>query len=411
LSFDLTLLAGFDETVWPPATETDAFLNRPMRVQLGLSAPERRIGQTAHDFTAALGAGEVVLSRAKKRGGSPTVASRFLQRIDAVAGEAEMARIEARGERWLGLARALDRAEASQPIRRPEPRPKLELRPKQLSVTRIEALRRDPYAVYAESILRLQPLTPIGAEVGASEIGDVWHDALQKFSESPAVDLSPDETRKRLMAIAESRFAPLLADPAFRALRWPRIVEGFDSFLAFDAARREAASAIWVEKAGRLEIPLSNGSRFTLTARADRIEQLRGGGAAVIDYKTGVPPGVAEVQVGFAPQLTLEAAMVERGAFEEIPREPVVTAIYLKLGGAEGGFTRELKFKDATFAEVVESHFLGLSLMLEQFARESTPYLSRPYPKFAGRGDDYDHLARVKEWSATGGLAASADTA
>ena len=411
LDFDLTLLAGLDETVWPPAAETDAFLNRPMRAELGLSAPERRIGQTAHDFVAALGASEVVLSRAKKRGGSPTVASRFLQRIGAVAGEATMRGIEARGEKWLRFARALDRPVVSQPIRRPEPRPKLELRPKALSVTRIEALRRDPYSIHAESILELQPLTPIGAEVGPSQIGDVWHAALQRFSEDGVVDLSPDAARARLMAIARAAFAPLLADPAFKALRWPRIVEGFDAFLAFDAARREGASAIFVERAGRLEIPLSNGSRFTLTARADRIELLHGGGAAVIDYKTGAPPGISEVQVGFAPQLTLEAAMVERGAFAEIKGEEVVEAIYLKLGGADGGFTRGLKFKDATFREVVDSHFSGLKLLLEQFARESTPYLSRPHPKFAGRGSDYDHLARVAEWSATGGLDASAGDA
>jgi ATP-dependent helicase/nuclease subunit B len=411
LSFDLTLLAGLDETVWPPAAETDAFLNRPMRAKLGLSAPERRIGQTAHDFTAALGAREAVLSRAKKRRGSPTVASRFLQRIGAVAGEAAMARIEARGGHWLRLARALDRPDATLPIRRPEPRPKLDLRPKQLSVTRIEALRRDPYSIYAESILRLQPLAPIGAEAGPTEIGEVWPDALQKFTEGLVVELSPDEAREGLMAIARASFAPLLADPAFHALRWPRIVEGLEAFIAFDRERRELARAIWVEKTGRLEIPLSNGSHFTLTARADRIEQLREGGVAVIDYKTGVPPGVAEVQVGFAPQLTLEAAMVERGAFAEIPPAPVIEAIYLKLGGVDGGFTRLLKFKDATFAEVVESHFSGLKELLEQFSKESTPYLSRPHSKFAGRGADYDHLARVKEWSATGGFAAAAGDA
>jgi len=103
--------------------------------------------------------------------------------------------------------------------------------------------------------------------------------------------------------------------------------------------------------------------------------------------------------------------MVERGAFAEIKGEEVVEAIYLKLGGADGGFTRGLKFKDATFREVVDSHFSGLKLLLEQFARESTPYLSRPHPKFAGRGSDYDHLARVAEWSATGGLDASAGDA
>ncbi len=150
LSFDRVLLAGLDETVWPPAVETDAFLNRPMRAALGLSAPERRIGQTAHDFVEALGAQEAILSRAKKRGGQPTVASRFLQRMGAAAGPLAMKEPEERGALYLALARALDRPADFQPQRRPAPRPPVELRPKALSVTRIETLRRDPYAIYAE---------------------------------------------------------------------------------------------------------------------------------------------------------------------------------------------------------------------------------------------------------------------
>ena len=110
------LLAGLDETVWPPAVETDAFLNRPMRAALGLSAPERRIGQTAHDFVGALGAREAILSRAKKRGGQPTVASRFLQRMAAAAGPAAMKEPEERGELYLALrarARSADRVPAA----------------------------------------------------------------------------------------------------------------------------------------------------------------------------------------------------------------------------------------------------------------------------------------------------------
>ena len=137
LSFDRVLLAGLDETVWPPAVETDAFLNRPMRAALGLSAPERRIGQTAHDFVSALGAREAILSRAKKRGGQPTVASRFLQRMAAAAGPLAMKEPEERGELYLAFARALDRPTDFQPQRRPAPRPAVELRPKALSVTRI----------------------------------------------------------------------------------------------------------------------------------------------------------------------------------------------------------------------------------------------------------------------------------
>jgi ATP-dependent helicase/nuclease subunit B len=125
----------------------------------------------------------------------------------------------------------------------------------------------------------------------------------------------------------------------------------------------------------------------------------------LIDYKSGSPPGVAEVEVGFAPQLTIEAAMLSRGGFPEAPGVEAVAALYFRLGGPNGGERRDLKFKDASFGEVVERHFAALKELLEQFADPATPYLSRLFPKFAKRAGDYDHLARVKEWSATGGLA------
>ena len=216
LSFDVALLAGLDETVWPPAATTDAFLNRKMRADLGLSPPERRIGQTAHDFVAALGAQNVILSRAKKRGGAPTVASRFLQRMAAVAGEEAIGAAEARGARYLALAERLDRPADYRPTLRPKPTPPVALRPRRLSVTRIETLRRDPYAIYAETILRLVPLAPIAATAGPREIGNIWHAALQAFSEQASAAARLDAPA-RLVEIAEAQFAPLLADPSFRA--------------------------------------------------------------------------------------------------------------------------------------------------------------------------------------------------
>jgi ATP-dependent helicase/nuclease subunit B len=401
LAFDLTLLAGLDETVWPPAAQTDAFLNRSMRAALGLSPPERRIGQTAHDFVAALGAPHAIVSRARKRDGAPTVASRFLQRIAAVAGATAYAAAETRGARYLALAQTLDRPAAYRPRRRPEPKPPLALRPTQLSVTRIETLRRDPYAIFAERILELEPLAPVGPVIGPREIGDLWHAALQTYGEAFVVADSSTILRARLIAYAERQFAAPLADPTFRALRWPRIVAGLDAFLAFDAERRASAERVLVERKGKFEFPLDDGSRFTLSARADRIEILRCGGAALIDYKTGAPPGPNEVKVGFAPQLTLEAAMLAHGAFDGAPAVETNEALYFKLGGANGGEVRRLKFDD--FRAIVARHFDGLKALLAQFADPTTPYLPRLFPKFAKRAGDYDHLARVKEWSATAG--------
>ena len=401
LAFDLALLAGLDETVWPPAAQNDAFLNRSMRAALGLSPPERRIGQTAHDFVAALGAPQAIVTRARRRGGAPTVASRFLQRIAAVAGDAAYAAAKARGARYLALAQALDRPAAYRPTRRPEPKPPLALRPAQLSVTRVETLRRDPYAIFAERILELEPLASVGPEIGPREIGDLWHAALQAYGEAYIDAASPAEARARLLSLAAASFAAPLADPSFRALRWPRIVAGLDAFLAFDADRRVRAERVLVERKGKFEFPLDDGSRFTLTARADRIEILRGGGAALVDYKTGAPPGPNEVKVGFAPQLTLEATMLANGAFDGAPAVETIEALYFKLGGAKGGEVRRLAFDD--FSAVAARHFDGLKALLGQFADPATPYPPRLFPKFAKRAGDYDHLARVKEWSATAG--------
>ncbi len=405
LSFDRVLLAGLDEAVWPPAVETDAFLNRPMRATLGLSAPERRIGQTAHDFVAALGAREAVLSRSRKRGGEPTVASRFLQRIVAAAGpmNAAITEAERRGARYLDFARALDQPAQISSIGRPEPRPPVERRPRALSVTRVETLRRDPYAIYAELILNLKVLEPVAREIGPRETGEAWHAALQEFAEKYPSGALPPDAREALFLIASGRFAPLLGDPGFRGLNWPNIEKSLDFVLDFERAARADVDRIWVERQGQVPLCLENGQRFRLSARADRIDVLRSGGAIVIDYKSGTPPGAEEVKVGFAPQLTLEAAILKRGGFEGLPALEPRQAIYLKVGGRDGGAEKPAGGKDADIAALAEKHFGELKTLLDQFASETTPYLSRPFPKFASRYAKYDHLARVKEWSATGG--------
>ena len=405
LNFDRVLLAGLDEKVWPPAVETDAFLNRPMRAELGLSAPERRIGQTAHDFAAALGAREAVISRSKKRAGEPTVASRFLQRMSAAAGAEAIAEAERRGKTYLDYGRALDEPKAVASVRRPEPRPPVNLRPRALSVTRIETLRRDPYAIYAQRILELQPMDPVARELGAREAGEAWHGALQDFAELYSSGALPPEARANLVRFARARFALLLADPVFEGVHWPNIETAIDFFLDFERRNRGAIERIWVERRGEIVFPLADGGPFKLTARADRIDLLRSGEATLIDYKSGSPPGANEVKIGLAPQLTLEAAILVRDGFPGLEAVRPQRALYLKLGGPNGGREKLAGGKDANISDLSEKHFAELKTLLDQFACEATPYLSRPMPKFASRFSDYDHLARVKEWSATGGAA------
>jgi ATP-dependent helicase/nuclease subunit B len=404
---DVMLLGGLDETVWPPQVQSDAFLNRPMRAELGLTPPERKIGQTAHDFTQAMGNREVVLSRAAKRGGTPTVPSRFIQRLTALGGAAWSPCL-ARGKAILALARLIDRpATAPKPVPRPLPRPPLDLRPTRLSVTRIEMLRRDPYAIYAEFILKLTELPAMSQTIELRHIGTAMHEAIAQFTQAYPSGPLPAESEAILTQQMQDACAVFFEDPQFATFRWRRIKQDIAFLLNFEAKRRESLHHIDVEIAGQLDILLQDGSAFTLTAMADRIEHLSNSHIAILDFKTGTPPSVKEVKVGFAPQLTLEAAMASRGAFGIAPNTHVKEALYLKLGGAKS-FERSLIFEKPTLTleEVAQKHYDELIALLNQLRDETQGYPSRPFPKYVARYNAYDHLARVKEWS----LGESAET-
>ena len=401
LTADVVLLGGLDETIWPPQTSTDAFLNRPMRAQLGLSPPERRIGQTAHDFVQAMGARTIVISRAQKRGGAPSVPSRFLQRMQALAGDEIWGACRSRGEALLGLAREIDRPALVRSTRRPEPRPAVELRPVRLSVTRIETLRRDPYSIFAQYVLRLVPLEPLGIAIGAREAGTELHGALADFALDVKLGEWPADVRAVLFDTAEERLAALLRNAEWRAFHWPRMQHGLDAFLPFERERRAGARAILVEQSGSLKIPLGDGSIFELTGTADRIELRADGTYAILDYKSGSIPSAKQIEAGFSPQLSLEAAMLERGAFPAATGAARVSeAAHVKVLGVETIGVQTIASKNATLEGLVADHYDGLVELVEQFRNLDTPYVPRPYPQFVSQYGAYDHLARVREWSA-----------
>ncbi|KAA2237890.1 double-strand break repair protein AddB [Salinarimonas soli] len=403
LTADRIVLGGLDEGVWPPRVETDAFLNRPMRHAVGLGAPERRIGQSAHDFVQALGIRDAVVTRAIKRDGSPTVPSRFLQRLKAFAGPDAWTRMTARGARHLDLGRVLDTAEPEAPLARPRPLPDPALFPQTFSVTEIETLVRDPYAVFARRILRLDALDPVAAPPGAAERGTLIHGILAAFVAACPGD-PPADALARLLSLGDEAFAEVRrAFPEVYAEWWPRFERLAGEFCRWERARRPAIAAIHPERSGALAIPLPDGRTITLRARADRIEEGRDGGLTIVDFKTGAPPGTKEICAGFSPQMTLEGAMLRHGAFAEVPAAADTPGLlYVQVsGGSPPLREREVEpRKGETLGALIDEHERRLRGLLARYASGEAAYLSRPFPKSAKRVSDYDHLARVKEWSA-----------
>src|SRR6516225_9457725 len=316
-SVDRVVLGGLVEGVWPPEMRSDPWLSRPMRHALGLDLPERRMSLSAHDFAQALGAPDVILAYPTKLAGAPTVISRLVQRLAAVAGEEHWSRARARGAKYVAWARALDRPAEVKRIEKPAPKPPRAARPTALSVTDIENWLRDPYTIYAKHILKLRELDPIDLPPGAADRGIVIHATLSDFTKRFATGL-PADPAGALIDIGAKHFAALEDYPEARAFWWPRFRRIARWFAGWETLRRGSVAALSAEVSGKIDIPL--GERvFTLRARADRIERLAGGSYAILDYKTGQVPSEKQVRIGVSPQLTLEAAILRRGGFQNIP--------------------------------------------------------------------------------------------
>ena len=391
---DLLVLGSLNEGTWPAESAIDPWLNRPMRQGFGLPQPERRIGLSAHDFQQAMGAQGVLLTRAERVDGAPTVPSRWLLRLDAF--------LRCQGDGLPSDARALERQRAAaidRPARveggkRPLPRPGAARRPNKLSVTQIEAWRRNPYAIYARHILRLDALEPLDQDPNAADLGSAVHKALHAFTCKHPGAL-PADALAQLCAEGEAAFRPWLDRPNVWAFWQPRFQRIAAWWLDEERARRPLLGSIATEIVGALTLPGATPD-FTLTARADRIDTLRDGALAIIDYKTGTLPKKEDINLGFSPQLSLEAAMALANAFETVRGNRIAELAHWKLSGNRDGGTID-RVKGDVMA-LASAALAGLAALVGDFSRDETPYAATPDAAYAPTYDDYEHLARNSEW-------------
>ncbi|MFQ5533510.1 MAG: double-strand break repair protein AddB [Sphingomonadales bacterium] len=390
---DLLILGSLNEGSWPADAGADPWLSRPMRAEFGLPSPERRIGLAAHDFAQAVNAPRVVMTRAEKVDGTPTVPSRWLQRLHNLLDQSLTP-----AEPWLDWLAELDRPAAIHPVAPPRPRPPVAARPRTLSVTQVETWMRDPYALYARHILNLKPLDPMDADPGAAEHGTFIHQALDSFIRAYP-DHLPADALQRLIQHGHDAFGEALQRPSVWSFWWPRFCRIAAWFVDHERARRPDARPVATEVSGEIPLDLPGGT-FRLRAKADRIDRLAAGGLAIIDYKTGGTPTVKQIKAGFAPQLPLEALLAAEGGFEGIAAQPVAELAFWRLRGQDP--VAEIKPVNLDIGELAQEAREGLIRLAAEFERPETPYLSVPRPAHAGYGE-YDHLARVKEWSTPAG--------
>lgn len=399
---DMVICAGLNEGSWPRLAQPDPWLAPRIRRDLKLPAPERNIGLAAHDLASMLGAQEVILTRSKRDRSGPTVASRFLLRMQALLGSALKTESMA-----LTLADWIDRPDAPAPkYRRPAPKPSAEQRKLPVSITQFDTLRANPYSFYASQIMNLKLLEAVDAEPSHAWRGTIIHRILELWHKEE------NSGPEALISRAQDLLSNNALHPTLRAMWQPRIAKAL-RWIAEETQRmrdEEGRTVLVAEQKGVIEM-----AGVTVTGRADRIDQIAGGGLAIVDYKTGKPPSAAQIAAGFALQLGLIGYMAENGAIEGAAGI-AARFEYWSLAKDKGDFGAiKIPTSDKPKPNAILSRDLvafaekEATGILNYWISGDAPFTAMLEPQYAY--SEYNQLMRLQEWDGREALAAPGDPA
>ncbi|WP_375630602.1 MULTISPECIES: double-strand break repair protein AddB [unclassified Bartonella] len=397
---DTVVIGGLNEGSWPISTRNDAFLSRPMKMMLTLEPPEQRIGISAHDFQWAMGMEKVVMSRALRVNHTPSIPSRWLQRMETVVGKQVWEQIRERGEILRHWAKMLDHTSITSEVERPCPAPPLDIRPRHFSVTEIETLRYDPYAIYAKKILRLKPLKELIHDPSASERGTLYHAILAAFC-TQMKNPNAANALNVLLAIGRKEFDKFNFPPDIEVIWWNSFENLAPRFIQWEQSLglRERYSEVVSQK-----IPIGT-TGVTLSGRADRLDVLPDKTVEILDFKTGTPPSSKQVRELLFPQLALETALLIQGGFPDFQDFTPSNLFYIPLNkkGEIKSQSILLKKKDGkthlSAVDLADNAWENLIALITYYQNPQQGYLSHAVPMSKRYEGDYDHLARLWEWS------------
>lgn len=406
---DVVILGGLNEGTFPPIPMGDHWLSRPMRAELGLPPLEQKIGLSAHDFVQAFSAPEVHLTRAKKADGQPTTPSRWLDRIKAVIKIANAQKPEQKLELkpaphalWQKQVDAWQGEQVK--LKEPNPKPDLQSADPhplhKISVSDLETLFTNPYGIFAKKILKLYKLDDPQQDISRGNIGNIIHDALEKYIRK-FPDSMPEDALEELLAMGKKSFATVQNDAEIKGFWYPRFKRIATWFVGVEKDRRPKIKTSYAELDGSYDMELSKNHIVTLTARADRVDLMCDGTYQVSDYKTGKTATDTEIKNAKKPQLLLATKILEDGIAKTdgkrtLLKKKVSDAFYWKLKGKkEGSELQYIPDLNAVSENPVKTFEKETKKVLEGFLLENEPYAPT---EDSISYDNYEHLSRKKEW-------------
>ena len=373
---DLTIVGGLTEGIFPRnINNANAWLNSNEMVHLNLPSPDRIIGLAAHDFYMLSSNSKVVLTYANYSEGELTQRSRWIHRLVALSKTLNLPF----GQKHL-VAKEWMKQDKNTPLSTTnidDFSPPKEARIKKISISDLERLEKEPYAIYAKKILDLKPLNPITQRPNARIFGIILHQIIENYYKSNIYkSVHFNSTRIKLLALALEQIKPFKSFPETYAF-WTKKLELITEWIIKnDISRQSITKNIYIEVPGKIIINTHMG-KFTLIARADRIE-VNNGKITIIDYKSGTIPKPNTINNLSSPQLPIEILIALNKGFNQIQTQNIKEAIYWHLDGLNEGGKELNTLKDNTsLEEIANIANEWAKNILMHYANPKNPFLPK----------------------------------
>ncbi|MDD4520337.1 MAG: PD-(D/E)XK nuclease family protein [Alphaproteobacteria bacterium] len=389
---DVVILGEMNEGVWPKEAVESPWINRSMRLDCGLPSMDEKIGVNAHDFVQNFMKKEVILTRALKKENTLSIPSQFLLRLQAFL-QAQNYEWTAKKDSLIGF---MEEIPPYMPQEEPHPKPDVSFRPVDFSVSEIELLRKDPYAIYAKRILKLKKLRPLDEEASNRDFGNAVHDILNLYVRKEA----SLQTLETLLSLGKEVFEKTALDAFHLNFYLSRFEKIARWFVSIQQERTAEIKQIITEEKGFMHIE-NKGVSWKIRARADRIDLLSNGLLRLIDYKTGGIPSKPAVKAGYAPQLVLEGLIAQKGGFEFQHNEKATLSNleYWRIQGKTKSGEISLAVNQKELEKTLEQTENGIRELISFYNDKDTSYEICPAPEHIPTYNDYEDLERLSEWN------------
>ena len=362
---DVVILTGLNEGMFPARGYENAWLPKNIAKQIGLPAPDRKVSLQALDFMNLSCGKDVYWLRSVISGGVQTTESRFLSRI--IARKAVIDKNY--GNIILNDVIARDNVQThSLDYSAPVP-------PNDWSdvyVTELDYLIHNPYAFYVKHILKLKVMDDYWVLPDARHFGILVHDVIEN-----ATDWNPNV----LVAQMDARAMELLGRGNVIFHFWHKRFLEIAPVIANELSKIHNGRA---EISGSIKIAGRN-----VRARADLVWD-----GGVLDIKTGTAPNKNQLVQGNAPQLPLEALMLQSGGFK-IKTTGVSGAPIMKFLQLKNNDTRIIEYDSETTQMMINGAVAKVTELFNMYSAGAAPY--EYHETSDAKYRQYDDLARVKD--------------